>query len=307
VSLLALSQGELDNKCLSFFEVTGIPSYVHGDDLSRAVGLTYNLETSVLRWLKADGQTWGQLLLRSGRLATWEPLTPEKIGLIAINLGVISNFHVPVNYPGRFENPEVSAVTISPDGVVFYRETDDKLSISDITRLAGGAHAIIDAGGTSAILDTGEWTHFQLSPRGKITSSGPDRVAVGNGQLPNPTQPSHFGFTSLANCSQQMRTRLEDSGHNPFHPFTAEATAYVVERFGVDPHDIDHTGWTSANTARRSFTVNKTFDLDASITALRMAIASQEAKSRTISPAIAPSTTIPDSGQQVTKPQTPPI
>ena len=51
------------------FEVTGIPNYVNGDDLSRAVGLTCNLETSVLRWLKADGETWGQLLLRGGRLA----------------------------------------------------------------------------------------------------------------------------------------------------------------------------------------------------------------------------------------------
>ena len=237
-------------------------------------------------------------------------MTPEKMGLIAIDLGVLSNFHVPVDYPGRFEDPEISAVTISPDGVVFYRDTDDRLSISDVKRLTGGARAILDAGGTSAILHTEEWTHFRLSQRGKITSSGPDRTNVGSGQIPGPTQPSHFGFTSLADCSQQMRIRLEDSGYTPSRQFTSEAAAYVMERFGVDPRDIDRTGLISANKARLlsySFAENAPFDPYASIAALRIAITGQTVKPHATSPAITPSATMPDSDQQTINPRRLPL
>jgi hypothetical protein len=300
VSLFALSQDDLDCKCLSFFELTGVPAHAEGDDMSRGVGLTYNLETGILRWLKADAQRWGQLSLRDGRLAAWEPMTPEKMVLIAIDIGIASNFHVPVDYPGRFEAPEVSAVTVNPDGVVFYRDSDDKLSISDARRLTGGPRAVLEAGGTSAILDTGEWAHFLLSPKGKITAVGLQALEAG-GRILAPNDPRNFGFTSLGNCSWQAGTLI-----GSYRPFSPEAAAYVVQRFGVDPHQIDRTGWISANKARllsASFTNSTPFDPHAAIAALRIAVASEAAQCRPAPPSNAPGVAVRDVAHPDSRPR----
>ncbi len=68
-------------------------------------------------WPAAPGtERAAPISLRTSRLSGWEPMTPEKFELMALDRGVIGNDDGP---PERVTEPEMTAVAVSPQGFVF--------------------------------------------------------------------------------------------------------------------------------------------------------------------------------------------
>src|SRR5262245_1951377 len=109
-------QGTFDSRCLSFFVLT---------NKWRDLGFSYWLEGGSIQHFGTSAGRADPIYLRDNKqlrlqdrepLESWEPMTPSKMGLIALQLHVVGDTRTA---PWAPSEPFLTAMTISPQGFVF--------------------------------------------------------------------------------------------------------------------------------------------------------------------------------------------
>lgn len=128
---LTFGQDQLNNTCLTFFVLDGSRPGADDETVSRQVAQTYCLETGTVYWPGLPGRP--QLSLRDNdRLAAFEPMTAEKLAVIAVDSGVVG---AETQTPGRVAWPDTAAIVVSPQGFALCWE-QGFIRISDAGQLA---------------------------------------------------------------------------------------------------------------------------------------------------------------------------
>jgi hypothetical protein len=254
------SQTNLDNRCLAFFVLT--------NRLPNAAGLTYSLESGMVCWRDSADSDWNRISLReNSRLAAWEPMTFDKLGLLAHEIGLVG----PLS-ESKLEDPQVLEIAVSPQGFIFHWD-HFSLEISDIGRLTGEAQSL-----QSASLHDERWSRFTaFNIDEEIVGPGigknPPRPAqVGSRRTPVPEDLSEIEVDSLADCSTNASDLLDRSDNDWEGEYTPEAQRFIAQHFGIDASTIDWHSATSARIVNHSFADTAPFDPIAAITALKLAL-----------------------------------
>lgn len=228
-----------------------------------------------------SGERLSVLLRDKPKLAGWEPMTPDKLSLMALEWGVAGDDN---GLPWRVTEPWLSAVVVSPDGFVFqWHDDGTHLGVSDVRRLAG-----VDS---SLSVMRGDWDEYSIvgnEVHGPGLRGTPARQAqVGNGTNPLPSDKNLVLVDSLADCGAAAAPPIGDAGSRVEGEFAPEAAEFVAQQFGVDVARID---WDKANKHRvisHSFSGSAPFDPVAACAALRLALATSRVQ------AAGPTTALP--------------
>lgn len=224
--------GELRNGCLSFFVLDGHLMTEAQESVERAPGdkqpaLTYSLETGRVCFRNPTDGSRSFVDLRAGsRLLAWEPMTPEKFELMAIELGIVG--HPDAETPLAIFEPDIAAITVSPDGHVFHRDRSDyTMCVSDVLRLSDSPAPLWQTAGP-------QWSKYSYEEDVPVSKYGePVAARVGSGIIPVPDR-DHFQAVSLAECSAWALVPLEETDNRTVGPYSDEAAAFVRDNFGVD-------------------------------------------------------------------------
>lgn len=279
--LETLGQPYLDSTCLAFLVLHGyVPQLPdanpdRGASESGRVAQTYSLETGLVGWPLAAGI--GPISLRTPRLSSWEPMTPKKFELMALDRGLIGR-EVPGNDNERLGHviePEMAAVVVSPQGFVFYWDGSHRVLVSDVGRLADSSQPL------TGYKSESQWSNYSLD-EGHVQGPGHggvarDEAGVGNGVTPILVDPEQLYFDSIAEFGMRMGSPVDESRNELFGRYMPAAAAFVKDQFGVDTSRID---WQAANTERfinDSFSHTAPFDPASACAALRHAVAQQAA------------------------------
>lgn len=262
-----LSQVTLDSKCLAFLVLCGEPGEEWGiEDHSSQVGQTYSPETGIASWPNRTGaDAIPPLSLRSNtQLAKWEPITPEKFKLMALDCGVIGE---DIQVPGRVVRPTLTAVAVTPPGFVFRWEHASRLWVSDVRRLAELKNPLADRW-------NGAWSRYTERADPGTIDPHTGSALIGDGAMPTPFHREHFMVNSLAECANTAGTLVHELGYNPaIADYTPETVAFIQTQFGVNVSGIKD--WHDANRHRMInslFGHTASFDHTAACTALRLAV-----------------------------------
>jgi hypothetical protein len=276
-----LGQPYLDSTCLTFLALHGyipqLPSTNpdRGASESSRVAQTYSLETGLVEWPLTAGI--GPISLRTPRLSSWEPMTPKKFELMALDRSLIGR-EVPGNDNerlGRIIEPEMAAVVVSPQGFVFYWDGSRSVLVSDVGRLADSPQPL------TGYKSESQWSKYSLD-RGHVQGPGHggvarDEAGVGNGVTPILVHPGQLYFDSIAEFGMMMGSPIDESHNDCCGKYTPAAAAFVQDQFGVDASHID---WQAADKERHingSFSHTAPFDPASACAALRHAVTQQAA------------------------------
>lgn len=233
---------------------------------SHQVGQTYSPETGIVSWPNRTGpDAVPPLSLRStSQLAQWEPMTPEKFKLMALDRGVIGE---EVHVPGRVVRPDLVAVAVTPPGFVFRWEQGGGLWISDVRRLAKLENPLANT-------VNGAWSRYTGSVDPEDVDPHAGSAQIGDGTMPFPIDGGHLAVTSLMDCVNVAGTLVNEVGYDfEVANYTPEAAAFVEQQLGVNVGDIKD--WHEANRHRMLnslFGHTAPFDHTAACTALRLAV-----------------------------------
>jgi hypothetical protein len=260
----------------------GRNSYGGGASLkSTGPALSYSLETGqVSSRHPISGKRSTVSLRDSAKLAGWEPMTTNKLCLMALELGVSGDDN---GMPGRVVDPWTAAVVVSPDGFVFrWNDNGNQLDISDVRRLAGIRSLLMG--------NEGEWNEYNVvhgnAVEGPGLGSAPiGQAHIGTGRNPIPSDAGLVLVDSLAGCGAAAAAPIGDSSSRIEGEFAPEVADFVARQFGVDANSVD---WREANKTRlisRSFSTSAPFDPVAACSALRLASLSSRAQAAIPNPA----------------------
>lgn len=267
-----LDQPHLDSTCLTFLVLHGVFPELGYE--WRPVVQTYSLETGLAGWPEAT-DTESISLRTPRRLPGWEPMTPKKFELMALDRGVIGpsaagNDH---GQPKRIIEPKMAAVVVSPEGFVCYWDGSHSVLVSDVERLGHSPQPLTDR--------SGDWSRYRLYGD-QIQGPGHggvarDEAGLGNGVTPILIHSEQLYFDSIAQFGMTMLSPIEESHNDCYGEYTPAAARFVKDQFGIDASRID---WPAANEARQindSFSHSAPFDPIPACAALRQAVAQQAA------------------------------
>lgn len=275
-----LDQPSLDNKCLTFLVFDDLFT---DEPASSAPAVSYSLET---------GQVWfrhpvsGERLVvplrgNSARLAGWEPMTTDKLCLMATELGIAGDDN---GAPGRVTEPELAAVVVSPAGFVLrWKDDGTQVGVSDIRRLADSRVSLTSMDG-----DWNEYRAIRDQVRGPgLHGQRIGQAGIGDGRNPVPGDTGLIVIDSLAGYGAAAASPVGDIGSDVNGEFVPEAADFVARNFGIDANGID---WREVNKARiisRSYSASASFDPVAACGALGLAsVSSRAQRAITASPSV---------------------
>lgn len=272
-----------ETRHLSFLALTSYVESLAESGERYLVGLTYCLEAGVIHWYGTPSSQSSPLHLRQnmrlspsdrGQLASWEPMTDDKMVLLAIELGVMGDVQTPVD-----EQPDFMAIAVNPQGFVYRWDGSRRIYLSDVQTLAGVGQDLFHERG---YLDSDLWEkHSFISTSGESTDSEEyTRYAQGTADdckpgilpslldYPRPEPPD-----SLTEWSKRVVPPTPDPRTDTEREFSAEAAAFVQHYFRVDPSQVDMKAANLARFMNARYGMTAPFDPRKALTALRAAIA----------------------------------
>jgi hypothetical protein len=212
-----------------------------------ALGFSYWLEGGSIQHFGTSAGRANPIYLRDNKqlrlndrepLESWEPMTPTKMGLIALKLHVVGDARTA---PWAPSEPSLAAVTISPQGFVF-KGIDNDIYVSDVRTLATSEDPFDD---------DDRWTLYSLNEdTGEIQAprAQPPAVPIGGGVLPVPEKDLwNFEAGSLTAFGENVVLPLERAGNDVTAEMTDETKSFVYHHLGVDISRVD---WEAAQIAR---------------------------------------------------------
>ncbi|MBV9160437.1 MAG: hypothetical protein JO281_02510 [Pseudonocardiales bacterium] len=272
----------LDYRWLSFQVLTSYREAAGANKETYTGGLSYCLEAGVIHWHGTADDQGSPLNLRENQalnladrdhLASWEPITDDKMGSLAIELGLMGNTHSRL-----LDEPAVSAVAVNPNGFVYRWHGGRNIYISDVGTLAASDNIFHDISPATRL-----WEQHTLS------AALDNYIRYGEGQVILLERPWTDLPNSLAEWSSRLAPPVLDPRTKPESDFTGEAAVFVQRHFGVDVSSID---WKAANHARfvnAKYSPTEHFDSNKALRALRRTITSADkGRTRTSLPAARP-------------------
>jgi hypothetical protein len=275
--------GFFDSNYLSFLMLEGYGQVPHDEGERVPMGLHYCLEAGVIHWYGTPSDQSSPLYLRDNAdLAMWEPMTADKMGLLAVELGVMGDYP---RVPWMEEGPsDLSAMAVSPHGFVLKWPGGDNIYISDVQTLAG----IEEASAEEPDNEEGQWEGHSLNrgPHDYIRYGGgqaqateeseTDLPILMQGWTEPPTSLAEWGFNVVPPVAWDPRTKMEAE-------FSADAASFVQSHFGVDVSAVERNR-TAANRARlldAKYSKTTPFNPHRAIAALHKKVAANAVKART--------------------------
>lgn len=238
-----------NNRCLSFWRMSH-----SGLDPDRNVVFSYWLEGQSIHVSGIPNrkpitiELHNNQLLRNlddrAQLESWEPMTPKKMTLIGLQLGVLGDDST---IPWAPDEMYLSEVVVSPQGFVFVRDVVKTVSVSDVRTLT---NAPGDPFSLSEADEEDFWQNYWISTATGKVGTRPDEprpAQVGNGVLPQVTNDALLQLGSLATFGEKVMDTIADSGNDPLDIFSGESATFVQHYLGFNPADMDLR---SANMAR---------------------------------------------------------
>lgn len=262
----SLPQSSLDNRCLTFLVFDDLFTDEKPTDSPPA--LSYSLETGRV-WSRhpLSGERSVVPLRDNTRLASWEPMTTDKLCLMAAELGIAGDDN---GLPGRVTQAELAAVVVSPAGFVL-RWFDDgtHVGVSDVRHLSGSRTSL-----TSIHADWNEYHAVNGTVRGPgLHGERIGQAGIGDGRSPIPDDTGMIVLDTLADYGAAAASPVGDIGSDVEGGYASEAADFVARHFGVDVGDIDWREATKARLVSHSFSRSAPFDPIAACAALRLASA----------------------------------
>lgn len=266
-----------ENRHLSFLALT---SYVESTtDEYPLVGLTYCLEAGVIRWYGTPSSPSSPLHLRQNtvlspsdreQLASWEPMTDDKMVLLAIEVGLMGNVDAPLD-----EEPDFLAIAVNPRGFVYRWNGSDHIYLSHVQTLAGADQELFHDRRTPG---------KELWEKHKFISPSPTENTI-YGREPAPGVALMDCIlpefpTTLTEWSHRVIPPTPDPRADPESEFSAEAAAFVQQHFGVDVSTVDPKEANLARLINAKYGTTAPFDPRKAVNALRAAVATNPGATR---------------------------